>query len=179
MTKENGAHLLVVDCIYQALVQLMETKPYKDITITDITKKAGVSRMAYYRNFQEKDDILIDHLKKVLREAESHISTKSDFTQREFWREAIRRGQNDPINELIFKAGLFDKSFGIQLDFITRIYKTFYSQDELNESDTILLYRKLGSLYGCMFYLIDHKESMSTDTFVEHLIALAEKDTEV
>ena len=66
---ENSAHRMAVDCIYEALVILMETKPYKEITITDITRKAGVSRMAYYRNYQDKDDILIDHLREQLEEA--------------------------------------------------------------------------------------------------------------
>ena len=46
------------NCIMDALIQLMHTKDYNDITITDITKRAGVSRMSYYRNYKSKDDIL-------------------------------------------------------------------------------------------------------------------------
>ncbi len=176
MSRENGIHQLAVDCIYQALIQLMEIKPYEDITITDITKKAGVSRMAYYRNYREKDDILIDHLKKTLKKTESRISVRSDLAQKDFWKESIRLRQKDPINELILRAGLLDKAFKIHLDFATRIYKTYFLQDELDENATILMYRKLGAMYGCMIYLNDHKEDMSTDTFVEHMIALTETD---
>ena len=36
------------ECIFTALLILMEKKPYEEITITDIAKKAGVSRMSYY-----------------------------------------------------------------------------------------------------------------------------------
>ena len=38
------------NCIMEALLQLMHIKNYNDITITDITKRAGVSRMSYYRH---------------------------------------------------------------------------------------------------------------------------------
>ena len=51
-----------------ALIQLMHTKDYNDITITDITKRAGVSRMSYYRNYKSKDDILLDYMYRILKE---------------------------------------------------------------------------------------------------------------
>ena len=56
------------NCIMDALVQLMHTKDYNDITITDITKRAGVSRMSYYRNYKSKDDILLDYMYRILKE---------------------------------------------------------------------------------------------------------------
>lgn len=46
-----------------ALVELMKTKPYEEISVTEIVKKAGVSRNAYYRNFESKNDVLIEFLK--------------------------------------------------------------------------------------------------------------------
>lgn len=46
------------ECIYTALLLLMEQKPYEDISITEIANKAGVSRMSYYRLYSSKDDIL-------------------------------------------------------------------------------------------------------------------------
>ncbi len=45
-------------CIESALILLMKDSHIKDITITDIVKKAGVSRTAYYRNYSSKEDIL-------------------------------------------------------------------------------------------------------------------------
>ena len=49
-------------CIMEALLQLMHSKDYNDISITDITSRAGVSRMAYYRNYRSKDHILMDYM---------------------------------------------------------------------------------------------------------------------
>lgn len=41
-----------------ALLKLMKKKKFKDITITELVRCAGVSRTAFYRNYTEKEDIL-------------------------------------------------------------------------------------------------------------------------
>ena len=176
MAKENSAHRIVVDCIYEALIKLMDEKPYKEITITDITKKAGVSRMAYYRNYQDKDDILIDHFKKVSSSSSEKIKKKTGISQKERWRDIIRMNCEDSIFEYIIKAGLFEKTLDIQLNYVFHIYQNTFGFDMANENTKILIYRKLGGLWGCMSYLINHKENMSADTLADHLIELMEID---
>lgn len=51
--------------IFDATLQLMETRSYRTITISQIAERAGVSRMAFYRNYSSKDDILTHHLDKM------------------------------------------------------------------------------------------------------------------
>ncbi len=46
------------ECIESALLLLMAEKDYQEITISEIVKRAGVSRTAYYRNYRSKEDIL-------------------------------------------------------------------------------------------------------------------------
>lgn len=41
-----------------ALLILLETKEFDQISITELTKKAGVSRPAFYRNYESKEEIL-------------------------------------------------------------------------------------------------------------------------
>ncbi|MGG1660952.1 TetR/AcrR family transcriptional regulator [Brevibacillus sp. NRS-1366] len=48
--------------IILALLHLMEKNPYSLISITEITRKAGLARQTFYRNYQDKDDILFDYL---------------------------------------------------------------------------------------------------------------------
>lgn len=66
-------------CIMDALLQLMHTKDYDDITITDITEKAGVSRMSYYRNYHSKDEILMDYMFRIIKEYA--LSLANDFPE--------------------------------------------------------------------------------------------------
>ena len=42
-----------------SLLKLMIIKPFENISITEITKMSGVSRMTFYRNFSSKEDVLI------------------------------------------------------------------------------------------------------------------------
>ncbi len=44
-------------------IYLMEKKDYQEISLTEICRTAGFSRMAYYRNFKSKDDILVTYMK--------------------------------------------------------------------------------------------------------------------
>jgi len=46
------------NCLSQALIELLEEHEYDEISIQDIVDKAGFSRMAYYRNFKSKDEVI-------------------------------------------------------------------------------------------------------------------------
>lgn len=46
------------DLITEALFRLLSEKSYDEITVTDICKEAGYTRMSFYRNFSSKEDIL-------------------------------------------------------------------------------------------------------------------------
>ncbi|MFS0838686.1 TetR/AcrR family transcriptional regulator [Paenibacillus sp. 1P03SA] len=48
--------------IQTALFQLMEKKEYSHISITEIADRAGLARQTVYRNFQDKDVILLNYL---------------------------------------------------------------------------------------------------------------------
>lgn len=45
--------------IVEALFRLMETKPFSEITVTELTRKAGVGRVTFYRNFKDKESVII------------------------------------------------------------------------------------------------------------------------
>ena len=49
---------LTRECLTTALMQLMKEKPIDKITITELVKRSGVSRTAFYRTYSSKEDIL-------------------------------------------------------------------------------------------------------------------------
>lgn len=49
---------LTRECLETALIYLMGEKPFDRITITELVKRSGVSRTAFYRNYKTKGDIL-------------------------------------------------------------------------------------------------------------------------
>ena len=46
------------NCLSQAYIELLEERDTDDISIQDIVDKAGFSRMAYYRNFKSKTEMI-------------------------------------------------------------------------------------------------------------------------
>ena len=65
---------LTRESIVTALVLLFAEKPYDKITVTDIAKQAGVSRTAFYSNFENKDDVVKEFGKNVINELNGFFS---------------------------------------------------------------------------------------------------------
>ena len=53
--------------IFEALMQLMEEKSYDKITISDIADKAGIARPTFYRNFNDKDEVVLQYLNNTFK----------------------------------------------------------------------------------------------------------------
>ena len=58
----NDKQRLTKECLYISLVQLLKKKDLQDITVTELCAKAGISRMAFYRNYSVAADILEEHI---------------------------------------------------------------------------------------------------------------------
>ena len=54
--------------ITKALLELLKEKDLKDIKINEITTRAQVGRVSFYRNYQDKEDILKQYLEKIIKE---------------------------------------------------------------------------------------------------------------
>ena len=76
MARKNKSNQLSREYILKAYVSLMQDVPYSSISITDITAKAGTSRMAYYRNYASKEEILTQYLDEV---GGSIVHPKNDY----------------------------------------------------------------------------------------------------
>ncbi|WP_300558725.1 TetR/AcrR family transcriptional regulator, partial [Companilactobacillus sp.] len=61
-----------------ALLQLLETKPLNEISVTQVVKRAGVSRMAFYRNFDTLDDLLTSYFEPQIEQKFTDI--KNDIS---------------------------------------------------------------------------------------------------
>lgn len=48
--------------IFEALMNLLDEKSYEEITITNITDRAKVARASFYRNYEDKEDIIYKKL---------------------------------------------------------------------------------------------------------------------
>jgi AcrR family transcriptional regulator len=64
--KPNRQVLRTKSWIFDAVMLLMEEKPYSKITVSDITEKAGIARQTFYRNYADKDEVVFEYLENSL-----------------------------------------------------------------------------------------------------------------
>ncbi|GKT03348.1 TetR/AcrR family transcriptional regulator [Furfurilactobacillus entadae] len=94
-----------------ALLQLLVTTDLTDITVTQVVKRAGVSRMAFYRNFATLDDILVAHFRPLIdaqfdavmyKQPAEKMAALSDFlvTNIDVLQLAVDRGFEHVIQEI-------------------------------------------------------------------------------
>ena len=58
MSKASMDNMRVKKQITEGLFSLLRKKPFSEITVTDIVKESNVARASYYRNFQNKEEII-------------------------------------------------------------------------------------------------------------------------
>ena len=58
MSKSSMDNQRVKNQIIEGLFSLLRKKAFSEITVTDIVKEAKVARASYYRNFQNKEEII-------------------------------------------------------------------------------------------------------------------------
>ena len=133
---------LVSVYITEALLLLLKKKEYKDISIVEICKKAGVTRMSFYRNFESKEDILFKKVRDVTDSflKESAISYKNDTLSSYFVKLFTHMRQQAELCNALNKAGLIH----IIKDEFDRVFISRYSQ-EYDEYKSVFL---AGGIYN-------------------------------
>lgn len=76
--------MVVKDSITVALLKLLEKESFDNISITDLTKCAGVGRASFYRNFESKEDVIRKHLSGLV----------------DIWTHALNSGKQNLIEEV-------------------------------------------------------------------------------
>ena len=62
MRKKNVNSEYIKGHITEALLKLMDEKPFDKISISEIVEKAGVGRASFYRHFESKEQILVEKI---------------------------------------------------------------------------------------------------------------------
>lgn len=117
---KNKSNRFARQCLAQALIELMnENRDFSSISVTDICSKAGFSRMAYYRNYRSKDEILKDYMHMLVEE---------------FWNSAVERFNDVSIKsyEMILFAFEYFKSYRSYTESLINANLTSLLQDAIN-----------------------------------------------
>jgi len=158
----------IKECVYTALMLLMEQKSYNRITVTDITNKAGVSRMSFYRHFNSKDDVLYKCSGECFLEMENEINFEESTD--EFIKKYLSKIQESKtILKSLDKAGKIDMLFPILLKYNTMITKKYMDiSSDTKENQLILIYHT-GGIFQLIKYWLQNDFKMPIDELIDVL----------
>ena len=128
-------------CMGDALVNIMQQKAYDKISVSDIVKKAGVSRMTYYNYYETKDELVKDYIEENPRADMREISENCDVSTRQIeqWIREERLSFSD------------DSPIGIACEVCGATIRTGrYCERCKND-----LANRLGSMYGSRYSTVD------------------------
>ena len=100
------------DALGDALIALMQEKPFETITVQDVLDRAHVSRSTFYMHYSDKDDLLLsdaDEFFEALSMALSMHGDKSErvFPVREFF---AHLADAQPFYKALVKSGKFQEN---------------------------------------------------------------------
>ena len=100
------------DALGDALIALMQEKPFDTITVQDVLDRAHVSRSTFYSHYNDKDDLLMsdaDEFFQALSMALSQHGEKSDrvFPVREFF---AHLSDVQPFFKALMKSGKYQEN---------------------------------------------------------------------
>lgn len=133
--------------IYQGLCKLIEKKPYKTITVTELITVAGVGRSTFYRNYDLIDDVIIERLDKEFSHFYKYIFESNELVKfhlsPQLFTPVFSYWQEDSqILELVIKAdrlNLLNSIFMRYIDIIINKYGIFQmNRDELEYATVII-----------------------------------------
>lgn len=70
MDKRKIENARVKKNIEDAFFTLLKEKNFSEITVTDLVNRSGVARTSYYRNFDSKEDIIKEYIRRMREETD-------------------------------------------------------------------------------------------------------------
>ena len=110
------------DALGDALVALMQEKPFDTITVQDVLDRAHVSRSTFYSHYSDKDDLLMsdaDEFFQALAMALSQHGDKSDrvFPVQEFF---AHLSDVQPFFKALVKSGKYQENMELAREHFAR-----------------------------------------------------------
>lgn len=155
--------------IADSLINLMKNNDFENITVKEITEKAGVNRSTYYRNFKSKEDILKYKLELIMEEYLSSFEGLEEKTKKNYIYTILSTySKHKNVFLTIHQAK--------QTYLIQQVYMEYF-QNKIKNPSTYELYKiyyHMGGIYSFTICWIEH----GMDDNLEELATIGANITE-
>lgn len=101
--------------IEDALVKLMRDTPYESVSVTAICKEAGISRPTFYKNFNDKDEVISSVFGKAFDRAKERFRAEGSLEVRDAVRLFIAQFDDKELSRRILSNGKLFELFQARL----------------------------------------------------------------
>ena len=100
------------DALGDALVALMQEKPFETITVQDVLDRAQVSRSTFYSHYSDKDDLLMSDAEEFFESISMALSVHGDKSDRVFpvMEFFVHLSDVQPFYKALVKSGKFQEN---------------------------------------------------------------------
>ncbi len=163
------AEKYVDEYITNALFTLMKRKKYDDISITEITNKAGVGRVSFYRNFNSKEDIIKNWIEDTTNNflKSSDINFKKDSTKDYFIKLFNHLEKYKEESFLIYKANL--------IHLLKSVFENKLLTIHQKEYDNYKSYFLAGGIFNVYYFWLINGCKESSEEIADKLVDLMQK----
>ena len=132
----NEANRITREAIQTALLLLMEEKEFKKISITELVSRAGVSRQSFYRNYNSKEDIVIEIENAIVTSFENSMDAPQYKGNLTLWFRDLFTIFSEKKNEMytLYKAGMLNMA----LTRIPRLIEDRFSEGGVDNHYVVL-----------------------------------------
>ena len=156
--------------IAEAMLSVMNIYDYKEITVTQITQEARISRKTFYRHFRDKDEVLKHLFDSLYQEClssitESGIHNYWDVVQCffDFWEkhaEALNLMKRSNLLPQLFEES-YDRSF--------EVFRSVRTSDHYGEQLPYILAYSIGGMNSMLIKWIEGGMSIPSTTLIRGL----------
>lgn len=145
---------LIQQYITEALLILMEKKPYDKITIGEVAKTAGVNRSSYYRHFKTKEDIIRYYLTSIMNEYQAEYQRQKTKSFNAYIRQIFTTfyAHRDDLLH-IHGSGLSH----LLLDVLNACFKFDAPKSDLPAAKQFEVSYHIGGIYNNLLLWMNHK----------------------
>ena len=100
------------DALGDALIELMQEKPFDTITVQDVLDRAHVSRSTFYAHYSDKDDLLMSDAEEFFESISMALSVHGDKSDRVFpvMEFFVHLSDVQPFYKALVKSGKFQEN---------------------------------------------------------------------
>jgi AcrR family transcriptional regulator len=157
--------------IAESLMLLMRRKSYTDITIGEITGRAGVNRSSYYRNFDSKEDIIKYYFNKIIYEHIGNVKGGKNISLKEYLTKMFSCFYKYKKELLLVYQ---NKLFHITLDALNETFSVIKKQQIFNEK--FRTYYHTGGIYNTFLLWLSSEMREMPERMAELSCSILPKD---